>query len=155
MNGTNYLVPVDAKLKTTVPCSSSPCRWNALLVSVGSARKLRLVILDACRHNPFGRDMAKTVASRSVGRGLARIELGSSATLAAYGEGRAGGLGKRVRAGNSSFATAIIRNTQKPGIEIRKFFGLVRDDVMVATEQTQEPFVDGSLGGDDYFLRKP
>jgi hypothetical protein len=47
------------------------------------------------------------------------------------------------------------RNMSKPGIEIRKFFGPVRDDVMASTGNSQEPFVYGSLGGDDYFLRKP
>ena len=56
---------------------------------------------------------------------------------------------------NSPFAQALIRNMAKPGIDIRKFFGLVRDDVMAATGNGQEPFVYGSLGGDDYFLRKP
>lgn len=41
----------------------------------------------------------------------------------------------------------------RPGVDIRKYFGLVRDDVMKATDNAQEPFVYGSLGGDDYLLR--
>ncbi len=100
--------------------------------------------------------MAKTVASRSVGRGLARIEPETSATLVAYAA-KAGQVASDGVAGqpNSPFATALIRNMGKPGVEIRKFFGLVRDDVMASTGNSQEPFVYGSLGGDDYFLRKP
>jgi uncharacterized caspase-like protein len=156
VNGINYLIPIDAKLKTDRSVQFEAVPLDSVLTSVESARKLRLVILDACRDNPFLRDMAKTVASRSVGRGLARIEPESSATLVAYAA-KAGQVASDGVAGqaNSPFATALIRNMQKPGVEIRKFFGLVRDDVMAATGQTQEPFVYGSLGGDDYFLRKP
>lgn len=156
VNGTNYLIPVDAKLKTDRSVQFEAVPLGSVLASVESARKLRLVILDACRDNPFLRDMAKTVASRSVGRGLARVEPESSATLVAYAA-KAGQVASDGVAGqaNSPFASALIRNMQKPGVEIRKFFGLVRDDVMAATGNSQEPFVYGSLGGDDYFLRKP
>lgn len=156
VSGTNYLIPVDAKLKTDRSVQFEAVPLESVLASVESARKLRLVILDACRDNPFLRDMAKTVASRSVGRGLARIEPESSATLVAYAA-KAGQVASDGVAGqaNSPFATALIRNMGKPGVEIRKFFGLVRDDVMAATGNGQEPFVYGSLGGDDYFLRKP
>ena len=156
VSGTNYLIPVDAKLKTDRSVQFEAVPLDSVLASVESARKLRLVILDACRDNPFLRDMAKTVASRSVGRGLARIEPETSATLVAYAA-KAGQVASDGVAGqaNSPFATALIRNMSKPGVEIRKFFGLVRDDVMASTGNSQEPFVYGSLGGDDYFLRKP
>jgi tetratricopeptide (TPR) repeat protein len=156
VNGVNYLIPIDAKLKTDRAVQFEAVPLDSVLTSVESARKLRLVILDACRDNPFLRDMARTVASRSVGRGLARIEPESSATLVAYAA-KAGQVASDGVTGqaNSPFATALIRNMQKPGVEIRKFFGLVRDDVMAATGNAQEPFVYGSLGGDDYFLRKP
>lgn len=156
VNGINYLVPVDAKLKTDRSVQFEAVPLESVLTSVESARKLRLVILDACRDNPFLRDMAKTVASRSVGRGLARIEPEASATLVAYAA-KAGqvALDGTSGQGNSPFATALIRNMHKPGVEIRKFFGLVRDDVMATTGNAQEPFVYGSLGGDDYFLRAP
>lgn len=156
VNGINYLIPVDAKLKTDRAVQFEAVPLDSVLASVESAKKLRVVILDACRDNPFLRDMAKTVASRSVGRGLARVEPESSATLVAYAA-KAGQLAMDGASGqkNSPFAQALIRNMQKPGVEIRKYFGLVRDDVMAATGNGQEPFVYGSLGGDDYFLRKP
>jgi len=156
IGGVNYLIPVDAKLRTDRSVQFEAVPLESVLTSVEPARKLRLVVLDACRDNPFLRDMAKTVASRSVGRGLARIEPESSATLVAYAA-KAGQLASDgvTGQGNSPFATALIRNMRKPGIEIRKFFGLVRDDVMAATGNIQEPFVYGSLGGADYFLRAP
>ncbi len=111
-----------------------------------------MTILDACRDNLFQRVMPKTVANRSVGRGLARIEPHPRGLC---GKSRSGGLRRRGRAGQRPFAAALIRNMRKPGVEIRKFFGLVRDDVTAATSNAQEPFVYGSLSGDDYFLRKP
>lgn len=156
VNGTNYLIPVDAKLKTDRAVQFEAVPLDAVLASVEAAHKLHLVILDACRDNPFLRDITRTVASRSVERGLARVEPEASATLVAY-SAKAGQTAMDGTDGqsNSPFARALIRNMQKPGVEIRKFFGLVRDDVMAATGNGQEPFVYGSLGGDDYFLRKP
>jgi len=156
VNGTNYLVPVDAKLKTDRAVQFEAVPLDAVLTSVEGARKLHLVILDACRDNPFLRDMTRTVASRSIGRGLARVEPESGATLVAYAA-KAGQValdGTRDGA-NSPFAAALIRNMSKPGVEIRKYFGLVRDDVLASTSNGQEPFVYGSLGGKDYFFRKP
>lgn len=156
VNGINYLIPVDAKLATDRAVQFEAIPLDQVLTSVEGAKKLRLVILDACRDNPFLREMQRTVASRSIGRGLARVEPESSSTLVAYAA-KAGQVAFDGTTGqrNSPFARALVRNMDKPGVEIRKFFGLVRDDVMAATGNGQEPFVYGSLGGDDYFLRKP
>jgi uncharacterized caspase-like protein len=91
-----------------------------VLGSVEAARKLRLVIRDACRDNPVARQMRRTVASRSIGRGLGLVEP-EGGTLVAY--------------------------AAKHG-EI----ALMRDDVMAAIERKQDPFVYGSLPGEDFFF---
>ena len=58
--------------------------------------------------------------------------------------------------GNSSFATAFIKEVATPGIEIRKLFDLVRDDVLEAASNKQQPFTYGSVPGrqDFYFVSK-
>ena len=56
---------------------------------------------------------------------------------------------------NSPFVSALVRRLETRGTEINKLFRLVRDDVMAATGKKQEPFVYGSLGGEDYFFRMP
>jgi uncharacterized caspase-like protein len=69
---------------------------DRVLVSLEPAKQLRLVILDACRDNPFAKSMKHTVASRSIGRGLAKIEPTSPNTLIAYS----------AKAGSTAQATA-------------------------------------------------
>ena len=53
---------------------------------------------------------------------------------------------------NSPFAKALVDHLAKPGLDLRKAFGFVRDDVLKATNNAQEPFVYGSLGGNDVAL---
>ena len=53
---------------------------------------------------------------------------------------------------NSPFAAALVDHLAKPGLDLRKAFGFVRDDVLKATKNKQEPFVYGSLGGNDVSL---
>jgi tetratricopeptide (TPR) repeat protein len=154
--GMNYLIPVDAQLKTDRAVQFETVPLDAALASVEGAKKLKIVILDACRDNPFLSKMTRTVATRSVGRGLGRVEPDTGSTLIAFAA-KAGQLALDGKAGqtNSPFAAALVHNMDRPGVEIRKFFGLVRDEVMAQTGQAQEPFVYGSLGGNDYFFRKP
>src|SRR5512138_1774803 len=72
VDGSNYLVPVDAVLERDVDIYDEALSLDRVMVSVEPARQLRLVILDACRDNPFARSMKHTLASRAVGRGLPR-----------------------------------------------------------------------------------
>src|SRR5262249_10831438 len=75
MNGVDYLIPVDAKLEKDTHVSDETVALTRVLEKVESARKLRLVILDACRNNPFVTRMIRGVGiTRSIGRGLAPIE---------------------------------------------------------------------------------
>ena len=148
VDGSNYLIPVDAKLERDNDVYDEAFSLDRVLVSVESAKKLRLVILDACRDNPFAQTMKKTLATRAIGRGLAKVEPASPNTLIAYsakaGSTAADGSGK-----NSPFTTALSRHLTAPGLDVRRAFGFVRDDVLKTTNNRQEPYVYGSLGGDD------
>ncbi len=146
----NYLIPVDARLETDRDLQYEAVALEQVLGSVEAARKLRLVILDACRDNPFARQMRRTSASRSVGRGLARIEP-DGGTLVAYAA-KHGEVAFDGEGANSPFVTALVKRLPTPGMEINKLFRVVRDDVMTATERKQEPFVYGSLPGEDFFF---
>jgi tetratricopeptide (TPR) repeat protein len=153
MSGTNYLIPVDARLETDRDVQFEALPLDQVMSSVEGAHKLRIILLDACRENPFARQMRRTVASRTIGRGLARIEP-DGGTLVAYaakhGEVALDGEGE-----NSPFVTAFVRHIATPGVEINKLFRLVRDDVLAATGRRQEPFVYGSLPGEDFYFNPP
>jgi uncharacterized caspase-like protein len=148
VDGTNYLVPVDAVLERDADIYDEALSLDRVMVSVEPARQLRLVILDACRDNPFARSMKRTLASRAVGRGLAKVETTSPNTLIAFAS-KAGSTASDGDGSNSPFTVALAKHVTKPGLDLRKAFGYVRDDVLKSTGNRQEPYVYGSLGGDD------
>ena len=151
VDGTNYVVPIDAKLKRDFDVEDETLAIDRVLKALEPARRLRLVILDACRDNPFAARMQRTVASRSTGRGLARIEPTVSDTLIAYAA-KAGTTADDGIGAHSPFAEALLRHLTTPGLDLRIAFGRVRDDVLKSTGNRQEPFVYGSLGGADVLL---
>jgi hypothetical protein len=148
LDGTNYLIPVDAVLETDADVLDEAIPLDRVLYAVEAAKQLRLVILDACRSNPFTETMKRGVASRAIGRGLARVEPTSPNTLIAFAA-KAGSTTSDGDSKNSPFATALVEHLPKPGLDLRRAFGFVRDDVLKSTGNKQEPFVYGSLGGDD------
>ena len=146
VDGTNYLIPVDARLARDFDIEDEALALDRVLKAIEPARRLRLVILDACRDNPFAKTMKRTVAARSIGRGLARVEPTVADTLIAFAA-KAGSTALDGEGANSPFTAALVRHIATPGLDIRLAFGQVRDDVMDATRHAQEPFVYGSLGG--------
>jgi len=92
--------------------------------------------------------MKRTVGSRSISRGLARIEPATANTLVAFAA-KAGSTASDGNSKNSPYAAALVKYIGTPGLDLRRVFGFVRDDVMKATGNRQEPYVYGTLGGDD------
>jgi uncharacterized caspase-like protein len=148
VDGVNYLIPVDAVLDRDTDIYDEALSLERVLVAVEPAKKLRLVILDACRDSPFTRSMKRTLASRAIGRGLAKVEPTSPNTLIAYAS-KAGSTASDGDGKNSPFTTALANHVTKPGLDLRKAFGYVRDDVLKSTGNRQEPYLYGSIGGDD------
>ena len=148
VDGTNYLIPVDAKLERDTDVYDEAFSLDRVLLAIEPAKQLRLVILDACRDNPFAKVMKRTVASRAIGQGLAKVEPTSPNMLIAY-SAKAGSTALDGDAKNSPFTMALAKHLTTPGLDVRRAFGFVRDDVLKTTSYRQEPFVYGSLGGDD------
>ncbi len=148
LDGNNYLIPTDAALETDTDVLDEAFPLDRVLFAIEPAKQLRLVILDACRDNPFAKSMKRTVASRAIGRGLAKVELTSPNTMIAFAA-KAGSTAFDGDAKNSPFAVALVDRLPTPGLDLRKAFGFVRDDVLKNTGYKQEPYVYGSLGGAD------
>jgi hypothetical protein len=146
IDGTNYLLPIDTALKRDIDVEDEAISLDRIVRMLEPAKRLRLIILDACRDNPFVKTVRRTSETRSIGRGLVRIEPSSSDTLIAYAAKErttaSDGDGK-----HSPFTTALLKNLTVPGLDLRIALGRVRDDVMEMTRNRQEPFVYGSLGG--------
>jgi TPR repeat protein len=144
--GTNYMIPIDAKLADERDASDEAIALDRILEAVDGAKRLRLIILDACRDNPFSVSMKRHIATRSASRGLAKVEPQTSDTLIAYAA-RAGSTAEDGKGEHSPMTTALLHNLTVPGLDIRLAFGLIRDEVVKITSNRQEPFVYGSLGG--------
>ncbi|HVP45815.1 MAG TPA: caspase family protein, partial [Bryobacteraceae bacterium] len=153
IGGTNYLIPVDARLASDRDADDEAIPLERLVSSADGARRLRLIMLDACRDNPFVSSMRKErkVANRAVSGGLGRVEPTSTDTLIAYAA-KAGSTADDGDGDHSPFTTAVLKNLPVPGLDVRLAFGRVRDEVLKLTGNRQEPFVYGSLGGSNVSL---
>ena len=151
VDGTNYLVPADAKLASDFDVEDETISLDRVLKALDGAKRLKLVILDACRDNPFTKTMKRSVSTRTIGRGLAKIEPSMSDTLVAYAA-KAGAVANDGDGQNSPFASALVKHIAEPGLDLRLAFGRVRDEVLKSTGYRQEPFVYGSLGGETVAL---
>ena len=127
---------------------------DRVLTRVVGAGRLQLVILDACRFNPFRQRMAGG-GTRAVGeRGLARIEPTHPNVIIAYAA-RDGQVALDGKAGeNSPYAKALVKHLAEPGLELGIFFRKVRADVLAATRGKQRPFEDSSLTDVNLFFRQ-
>src|ERR1700730_2899930 len=148
VDGANYLIPVDAKLERDTDVYDEGFSLDRVLLAIEPAKRLRLVILDACRDNPFAKSMKRTLASRAISQGLAKVEPTSPNMLIAY-SAKAGSTAADGDGKNSPFTVALSKHLTTPGLDVRRAFGFVRDDVLKTTSNRQEPFVYGSLGGED------
>ncbi|WP_426437970.1 caspase family protein [Bradyrhizobium genosp. P] len=148
VDGANYLIPVDAKLDRDTDIYDEGLSLDRILVAIEPVKRLRLVILDACRDNPFAKSMKRTLATRAIGQGLAKVEPTSPNVLIAY-SAKAGSTAADGDGKNSPFTIALSKYLPTPGLDVRRAFGYVRDEVLKTTNNRQEPFVYGSLGGED------
>jgi caspase domain-containing protein len=146
----NYLIPVDARLASEIDVQDEAVSLDRILTILQPAKMLRLVILDACRDNPFLNRMKVSSATRSITRGLARVEPENNTLVAFAAKG--GQVAQDGTGGHSPFTAAIAKHLAVPGLDIRLALGRVRDEVLRNTSNRQEPFVYGSLGGDSITL---
>jgi DNA segregation ATPase FtsK/SpoIIIE-like protein len=156
IGGINYLIPVDARLASDRDAEDEAIPLERLVSSADGARRLRLIILDACRDNPFVTMMRRErkAPTRGVSAGLGRVEPTSTDTLIAYAA-KAGSTADDGDGEHSPFTTAVLKNLTIPGLDVRLAFGRVRDDVLKITGHRQEPFVYGALGGGSISLVPP
>jgi tetratricopeptide (TPR) repeat protein len=154
IDGRNFLIPVDSALKRDIDVQDEAIAIERVRQEIAGANKLRLVIIDACRDNPFVPKMARSGAvTRSVGRGLAVVEAERPGDVTFFAA-RAGTVAEDGEGGNSPFAAALVRQLQRPNIDINRLFRAVRDDVMRATAGRQQPFEYASLPDEDFIFNE-
>jgi formylglycine-generating enzyme required for sulfatase activity len=142
--GRNYLIPVDADIQSEAELEDSSVDANLLLNYMDDAQNgLNIVILDACRNNPFARSF------RSASTGLAQVDA-PTGTLIAYatapGRVASDGTGQ-----NGLYTAELLKQMRVPGLSATEMFMRVRAEVMKLTENKQVPWEASSLVGTFYF----
>lgn len=151
VGGQNYLIPQDAVLERDSDVSLEAVGLNVVLDQMGGVRGYRLVILDACRDNPLANNMERAKGTKAVYRGLAPIDP-SGQTYVAYAA-RAGQRSQDgATGGHSPYAEALLKYLPQPGLPLERLFGSVREEVLKATTQTQEPALYGTFGREAIYL---
>ena len=149
----NFLIPVDAQLEFVSDADFQTVPLQLLQRAVADAEVLGLVIVDACRNNPFATRLSQVDDNRGVGFGLARVEPGGN-TLVALAA-REGTFAFDGKGENSPYALALVKAIQTPGLEIGKLFRQLHDEVLAQTNGAQEPVLFGSLSSQDYYFLPP
>lgn len=144
-NGHNYLIPVDAELahETSVMLETVDVDVVLQLMNMAQTR-VNLVILDACRSNPFERRF------RALGRGLAPIEEAPQGTLVAYSTSP-GKVASDGSGANGLYTAELLKAIRMPGLKVEEVFKTVRIAVSKASNEDQIPWEMSSLTGDFYF----
>jgi uncharacterized caspase-like protein len=153
--GANYLVPIDAHLASDLDVDDEGLPLDRLVASTDGAKRLRLVILDACRPNNLAAAMrlerreGQLEVKRSAGLGAS--EPARRDTLIAYAA-KAGATSIEGDGPHSLFTTALLKSLTTPGLDLRLALGRIMDSVMKATGGQQQPYVYGAVYADDAVL---
>ena len=153
IDGVNYLIPTDAKLRRDTHVVDEAISLDRVIAAASGASTLSLVLLDACRNNPFAARMQRSANTRSIGRGLASVEPTGSTLVSFAAE--AGTVADDGDGSHSPYATALLKNLGTPGLEVNFVFRRVDAFVRDATQGRQKPVYYGSLGTDEVYLVPP
>jgi hypothetical protein len=145
VDGRNYLIPVGADIKSEPDVEFEAVDAGRVLAYMEDAgNNLNIIILDACRDNPFAGSF------RSAGRGLSRMDAPTGSILAyATAPGAVAADGARR---NGVYTSYLLKYLTVPGLEIGPMFRKIRIDVVKATDGQQIPWESSSLMGDFYFM---
>ena len=147
--GVNYLVPVDAELRSDGHVEYEAVSLELVTNAAAGARSFGLVVLDACRDNPFARKMRRAGATRSIGRGLGRVEPTGGGMMVAYAA-KAGTTADDGDGRNSPYTAALLRHLED-GDLVGEILNKVSQSVQVATGGAQVPVAYGHLPPEAYF----
>ena len=146
VGGTNYLIPTDARLASERDAKFEAIPLDDVLDALSGAVELRVVLLDACRDNPFTHQMARSAQRGFASKGLARIDdaqMGANTVIAyaaAPGKTASDGDGR-----NSPFTAALIKHLATPGLAIQNAMIRVAREVQTTTKGEQSPYVEDHI----------
>ena len=153
VNGDNYLIPVDAKITGPADVRFGTINLTDVMSEMEGKGHAAIILLDACRDNPFADVVAK--GGRSLGgRGLSHIDPNGAGMLVVYST-QPNNVALDGGGRNSPFTSALLAHVHQPGLEVRQLVSEVRADVLASTDGRQVPWDNSSLVGDVYLASAP
>lgn len=152
MSGENYLIPVDAEMRSEATAIYEAIKLDNLLMPVRQAGKLGMVLLDACRDNPFASSMQRNNGTRSLRRGLAPISLEGDRGLVVSFAAEAGSTADDGSGSHSPYTEALLEVLDEPGLEVGRMFRKVRGRVREMTDGKQVPIERMQLPDEEIYL---
>ena len=166
----NYLIPIDASLDELRDTAAHAVAMDEIVRAAGASKTLRLIAFDACRDNPFVQEAHRVAArnrgasrgatpaglegKREIGGGLAGLQVAEANTVVLFST-QPGQVALDGNELNSPFTRAFLNNIPVPGLDLRRFFDRVRDEVVNATDRRQRPAINGRLREEDQFFFFP
>ena len=152
MEGKNYLIPVDAEMKSEATAQFETITLDQMLQAVRQADQLGMVMLDACRNNPFAKTMVRSNGTRGDSRGLASVSVEGETGLVVSFAAEAGNTADDGDGVHSPYTSALLEVLDQPGLEVGRMFRSVRAKVKTATDGKQVPIEQMQLPDQDIYL---
>ena len=149
--GHNWLLPVSANIRAGRDLRFEAIDLDGVLEQLEGTSRLSIVVLDACRENPFRAGLGGGGRGVDAGNGLARMQA-AVGTLIAFATAP-GTVADDGRGANSPFTEALLKRIETPGVELRQMFSEVRRDVREVTSGRQVPWEQSAMEG--AFYMKP
>ncbi len=146
----NYLVPVDFAAATEAKAKYAAYSASRVRNKMeGSGARLRILVLDACRNNPFRDCLTCLVSKREIG--LASMRSEAEGTLIAFATGDNAVAEDSPAEGNGLFTKYLVAALQIPGLSLDEVFKRVKEDVSFASNRRQTPYTYDNIVGRFYF----
>jgi tetratricopeptide (TPR) repeat protein len=146
VDGRNYMIPTDMVLRSEADLQLQAIDMNLVLAQMERDPRVNIIMLDACRDNPFAQSMTRSLAT-----GLAPMETRSVGSLIVYST-QPGAVADDGVGRNSPFTSAFLKYANQPGLEIQQMLRRVRGEVIAATDNRQVPWDHSSLTGDVFLI---
>lgn len=154
LSGHNYLIPTDAVLTSDADVRYRATPLDDVMAAVEGTKGLGIVIIDACRDNPFLKAMRQGGAHRGLGQGLSDVDA-PDGILVAFSAAQGKVAIDSGGGAHSPYAEALLRHIPEPGVDIVQVLGRVRADVLKATADQQSPRLFYAANGQPFYFVPP
>lgn len=154
VDGRNFLIPVDAGIERESDLDFAAVELQLVLKQLERSTAHSIILLDACRDNPFetalARSMGTARSTGALGRGLAPVDTTGGALIGFATD--PGAVAYDGAGDNSPFTAALLQHLETPGLEVNALMTRVRADVVAATDRLQRPWSTSSLLDEVYLM---